>query len=59
MQEKKLGAGFKKTAKAEVLQKVYGEAFAQAEDVYREDVTDAVLDHGLLFLKAVEAIQKL
>ena len=57
--EKKLGAGFKKTAKAEVLQKVYGEAFAQAEDVYREDVTDAVLDHGLLFLKAVEAIQKL
>ena len=56
---KNLGAGFNRSLKADVMLKLYGEEFAQAEDSYQDLVTDAVLDHGVLFLKAVEAIQKL
>ena len=37
--------------------KVYGDAFAEAEEEYQEMITDAILDHGLLFIKAVEAVQ--
>ncbi|MBE6046252.1 MAG: hypothetical protein E7221_06085 [Clostridiales bacterium] len=55
---KNLGAGFNRSLKADVMLKLYGEEFAQAEDSYQDLVTDAVLDHGVLFLKAVEAIQK-
>lgn len=57
--EKQLGAGFNRSQKADVMLKVYGEEFAEAEDEYQEKVTDAILDHGLLFIKAVESIQKL
>jgi hypothetical protein len=39
--------------------KLYGEEFVEAENSYQDMVTDAVLDHGVLFLKAVESIQKL
>jgi len=56
---KNLGAGFNRSPKANVMLKLYGEEFAEAEDSYQDLVTDAVLDHGVLFLKAVEAIQKL
>ena len=56
---KNLGAGFNRSLKADVMLKLYGEEFADAEDAYQDMVTDAVLDHGVLFLKAVEAIEKL
>ena len=56
---KNMGAGFNRSPKADVMLKVYGEEFAEAENSYQDLVTDAVLDHGVLFLKAVEAIQKL
>ncbi|MCQ2546367.1 MAG: hypothetical protein MJ161_02315 [Clostridia bacterium] len=57
--EKQLGAGFNRSQKADVLLKVYGEEFAAVEEVYQEKITDAVLDHGMLFIKAVESIKKL
>ena len=41
------------------MRKIYGGEFEEAEDSYQDLVTDAVLDHGVLFLKAVESIQKL
>ena len=56
---KNLGAGFNRSPKADVMLKLYGEEFIEAENAYQDLVTDAVLDHGLLFLKAVESIQKL
>jgi hypothetical protein len=56
---KNLGAGFNRTLKADVMLKIYGDEFIEAEDSYQDLVTDAVLDHGVLFLKAVESIQKL
>ena len=56
---KNLGAGFNRSLKADVMRKIYGEEFEEAEDSYQDLVTDAVLDHGVLFLKAVESIQKL
>ena len=56
---KNLGAGFNRSLKADVMLKIYGEDFVEAEDSYQDLVTDAVLDHGVLFLKAVESIQKL
>lgn len=56
---KNLGAGFNRSPKADVMLKIYGEEFVEAENSYQDMVTDAVLDHGVLFLKAVEAIQKL
>ena len=54
-----MGAGFERSQKAEIMGKVYGEAFREMEDEYQDQITDAVLDHGTLFIKAVEAIQKL
>lgn len=57
-EEKKMGAGFERSQKAEIMGKVYGDAFREMEDAYQDEVTDAVLDHGTLFIKAVEAIQK-
>ena len=56
---KNLGAGFHRSPKADVMLKLYGEEFVEAENSYQDMVTDAVLDHGILFLKAVEAIEKL
>ena len=56
---KNLGAGFNRSLKADVMLKIYGDDFVEAEDSYQDLVTDAVLDHGVLFLKAVESIQKL
>lgn len=56
---KNLGAGFNRSLKADVMLKLYGEDFVEAEDSYQDLVTDAVLDHGVLFMKAVESIQKL
>ena len=58
-EEKKMGAGFERSQKAEIMAKVYGSAYREMEDEYQDTVTDAVLDHGTLFIKAVEAIQKL
>ena len=58
-EEKQMGAGFERSQKAEIMGKVYGEAFREMEDEYQDQITDAVLDHGTLFIKAVEAIQKL
>lgn len=57
-EEKKLGAGFERSQKAEIMAKVYGSAFREMEDAYQDEVTDALLDHGTLFIKAVEGIQK-
>jgi len=56
---KNLGAGFNRSLKADVMLKLYGDDFIEAEDSYQDLVTDAVLDHGVLFMKAVESIQKL
>ena len=56
---KNLGAGFNRSPKADVMLKLYGDEFVEAENSYQDMVTDAVLDHGVLFLKAVESIQKL
>ena len=56
---KNLGAGFNRSLKADVMLKIYGADFIEAEDSYQDLVTDAVLDHGVLFMKAVESIQKL
>ena len=56
---KNLGAGFNRSRKANVMLKLYGEEFIEAENEYQDLVTEAVLDHGILFLKAVESIQKL
>ena len=55
---KNLGAGFNRSPKADVMLKLYGQDFVEAENSYQDLVTDAVLDHGVLFLKAVESIQK-
>lgn len=54
--EKQLGVGFKRTQKADVMLKLYGEPFAEAEEIYQEMVTDSILEHGVLFTKAVSAI---
>lgn len=56
--EKKMGAGFERSQKAEIMAKVYGDAFREMEDEYQDQVTDSLLDHGTLFIKAVEGIQK-
>ena len=56
---KNMGAGFNRSPKADVMLKLYGDEFVEAENSYQDMVTDAVLDHGVLFLKAVESIQKL
>jgi len=57
--EMTLGVGFEKSPKAEVMAKVYGRAYLENEDAYQEMITDSILDHGTLFVKAVESIQKL
>ena len=57
-EEKQMGAGFERSQKAEIMAKVYGDAFREMEDAYQDEVTDALLDHGTLFIKAVEGIQK-
>ena len=54
-----LGVGFEKSPKAEVMAKVYGSDYLAHEDAYQEMITDSILDHGTLFVKAVESIQKL
>lgn len=56
--EMKLGAGFERSQKAEIMAKVYGNAFREMEDAYQDEVTDALLDHGTLFIKAVQGITK-
>ena len=56
--EKQMGAGFERSQKAEIMAKVYGDAYRNMENMYQDKLTDAILDHGTLFLKAVEAIQK-
>ena len=57
--EMDLGVGFERSPKAEVMSKVYGDEYLENEEAYREIVTDSILDHGTLFVKAVESIQKL
>lgn len=57
-EEMHLGAGFEKSPKAQVMGKVYGEEYLENEDAYQSVVTDSILDHGILFVKAVESIQK-
>ena len=56
--EKQMGAGFERSQKAEIMAKVYGDEYRNMENMYQDKLTDAILDHGTLFLKAVEAIQK-
>ena len=56
--EKQMGAGFERSQKAEIMAKVYGDAYRNMENMYQDKLTDAILDHGTLFLKDVEAIQK-
>ena len=56
--EKQMGAGFERSQKAEIMAKVYGDDYRRMENVYQDKLTDAILDHGVLFLKAVEGIQK-
>lgn len=57
--EMNLGVGFEKSPKAEVMAKVYGSEYLEQEEAYQEVITDSILDHGTLFVKAVESIQKL
>ena len=57
--EMQIGAGFEKSPKAEVMAKVYGDEFLEKESAYQDSITDAILDHGVLFVKAVSGIQKL
>lgn len=57
--EMNLGVGFEKSPKAEVMAKVYGEEYLEHEAIYQELISDSILDHGTLFVKAVESIQKL
>ena len=54
---RQLGTGFNRSRRADLMLKVYGDAFAEAEENYQEMITDAILDHGILFIKAVEAVQ--
>ena len=56
--EKQMGAGFERSQKAEIMAKVYGDDYRRMENVYQDKLTDAILDHGVLFLKAVDGIQK-
>ena len=56
--EKQMGSGFERSQKAEIMAKVYGDDYRRMENVYQDKLTDAILDHGVLFLKAVEGIQK-
>lgn len=58
-EEMTLGTSFERSEKAEVMAKVYGDEYLENEEGYQDAITDAILDHGVLFLKAVEAIQKL
>lgn len=53
---KQMGVGFEKSRKAEVLAKVYGEDYLAEEEKYEDIITDEILDHGTLFLKAVSAV---
>ena len=57
--EMQIGAGFEKSPKAEVMAKVYGDEFLEKESAYQDSITDAILDHGVLLVKAVSGIQKL
>ena len=56
--EMQLGVGFEKSPKAELMAKVYGDEYLGYEETYQEIVSDSILDHGTLFVKAVESIQK-
>lgn len=57
-EEMKLGVTFERSAKAEVMAKVYGDDYTVQEDAYQDIISEEILDHGILFVKAVESIQK-
>ena len=57
--EKQLGAGFNRSPKADLMLKMYGREFIDAEEEYQDETTDAILEHGVLFMKAVDGITKL
>ncbi|MGN0702173.1 MAG: hypothetical protein ACI4KL_03230 [Lentihominibacter sp.] len=53
---KQLGVGFERSPKAEVLSKVYGDRYHAEEAKYENSITDEILNHGTLFLKAVSSM---
>ena len=53
---KQMGVGFERSRKAEVLSKMYGEMYLTEEEKYENIITDDILDHGTLFLKAVSSM---
>lgn len=53
---KQMGVGFERSRKAEVLSKVYGDRYLAEEEKYEDSITDEILNHGTLFLKAVSSI---
>ena len=57
-EEMKLGVTFERSAKAELMAKVYGDDYTVQEDAYQDIISEEILDHGILFVKAVESIQK-
>lgn len=48
---------FGRSQMAELMHKVYGEEFTEAEAIYEDLISRAILDHGILFYKAVDAIR--
>ena len=57
-EEMKLGVSFERSAKAELMAKVYGDDYTMQEDAYQDIISEEILGHGILFVKAVESIQK-
>ena len=57
-EEMKLGVTFERSPKAELMAKVYGDDYTVQEDAYQDIISEEILDHGILFVKAVESIQK-
>ena len=53
---KQMGVGFERSRKAEVLSKVYGDRYLAEEEKYEDSITDEILNHGTLFLKAVSSM---
>ena len=53
---KQMGVGFERSRKAEVLLKVYGDRYLAEEEKYEDSITDEILNHGTLFLKAVSSM---
>lgn len=53
---KQMGVSFERSRKAEVMSKVYGDRYRAEEEDYENSITEEILDHGTLFLKAVSSM---